>query len=178
MPSIIRTTIDQNFNCEDIAMSMYISACHSSHKVPLLANVWAVKSQIKMYVAKKISGTNNHKQIRDDCVHHFSQLLHLQDRHQFHTVPLHLGTMFDYGDVPEHWNDPHVPTRSEWSASMQHAIATVERWQQLDDKEHTWMKEWKEFREDAIRPIYDAGYIEKTIPWRRKFSKEHQKQIS
>jgi glucuronyl/N-acetylglucosaminyl transferase EXT2 len=167
MPSVIRTTIDQNFNCEDIAMSMYISACHSQHKVPLLANVWAVKSQIKMYVAKKISGTNNHKQIRDDCVHHFSQLLHLQDRHQFHTVPLRLGTLFEYGDTPENWNDLQLP---ELSTTIQDAMATIERWKHTDDEQHIWMEELKQHREDAIRPIYDAGYIEKTIPWQRKFS--------
>ena len=174
MPSIIRTTIDQNFNCEDIAMSMYISACHAQHKVPLLAHLWAVKSQIKMYVAKKISGTNNHKHIRDDCVHHFSQLLQLQNPShppRFQTVPLQLGTYFEYGDTPENWNDPNIPPRHEFSNAIQLAIVTVERWKGLSPPE--FMTELKQHREDVIQPIYDAGYIEKTIPWQRKFSKNH-----
>lgn len=187
MPSIIRTTVDQNFNCEDLAMSLLISACQFPQpKVPLLAQMWAVKSQIKLYVAQKISGTKNHKQIRDDCVQHFSQVLHLQGddkadavpgrRHGplFHTVPLYLGTFFDYGDIPENWNDP-PGFRTEWSESIQTAVTTVERWQQQPPPSSSlsdvaWKNEWKRYREEALRPIYEAGFIEKTMPWERKFS--------
>ena len=114
-------------------------------------------------------------------------MLHLQgddkadavpDRHRplLHTVPLYLGTFFDYGDIPENWNDP-PGLRTEWSESIQTAVATVERWQQQQQQQPSsslsdvaWKDEWKRYREEALRPIYEAGYIEKTMPWERKFS--------
>jgi glucuronyl/N-acetylglucosaminyl transferase EXT2 len=171
MPSIIRDMVTKNFNCEDIAMSFYISSC-TNGQVPLLANVWAVKSQIKMYVAKKISGTNNHKEIRDECVQIFSQLL-LQGKYKFHTVPLHLGTSFDYGAAADNWNDMNVPSTLELSTHVQDAIETAIRWKEQQESSSTkWMEEMKRHRDDAMHLVYDAGYIEKTIPWKRRFNIE------
>jgi glucuronyl/N-acetylglucosaminyl transferase EXT2 len=198
MASEIRNTVTTNMNCEDIAMSLMISSyCpntiasdeirpqqqqekqqYEEYKVPLLANLWAVKSQIKLYVAQKISGTNNHKSIRDECVHNFSQRLHLQiplavmsdndenSNSPFHTVPLHLGSYFEYGDTPENWNRPNLP--NPLSTELEGTVRMIERWKQTTDRD-VWMNEMKLYRDAAVQPIYDAGYIEKTIPWKRKF---------
>ena len=47
---------------------------------PLLADFWAIKTMVKMHVDKKISGTKNHKSIRDDCVDSFAEILGLKAR--------------------------------------------------------------------------------------------------
>jgi glucuronyl/N-acetylglucosaminyl transferase EXT2 len=167
MPQEIRDMVAQNFNCEDIAMSLYISSCTQDHP-PLLADMWVVKSQIKMYVAKKISGTSNHKSVRDTCVHTFSQLLRLQ---HFHTVPLNLGSPFEYGDIATNWNAPNVRPISQWPIWHQDALETVERWRQFisTSEKAKMMNEMRQLHSIASKPIYDAGFIEKTTPWKERY---------
>jgi glucuronyl/N-acetylglucosaminyl transferase EXT2 len=166
MPIEIRNMVAQNFNCEDIAMSLWISS-RTHGRPPLLADYWAVKSQIKMYVQKKISGTVNHKGLRDQCVQSFSTLLQLQNNN-FHTVPLHLGTNFEYGATAENWNDPHVPSLSEWPFWHRDTAETVQRWRE-SNVTMSWTKEWRQVYQDAMQPILDAGFIEKTQPWKDRF---------
>jgi glucuronyl/N-acetylglucosaminyl transferase EXT2 len=166
MPQEIRDTVAKHFNCEDIAMSLWITS-HTQGQPPLLADYWAVKSQIKLYVPKKISGTANHKTLRDDCVDTFSRLLGLQEDPPLHTVPLHLGTSFDYGAVADDWNAGHVPPLEEWPEWHQFAAVTVPRWKTLSPRE--WMEEWRELHRKALEPMIEAGFIEKTPQWKERF---------
>ena len=77
LPNYILDTVAKNFNCEDVAMSFLISA-RTNGQPSLLADLWAMKSLVKLYVPEGISGTKQHKTLRDDCVEHFSKILGLR----------------------------------------------------------------------------------------------------
>jgi glucuronyl/N-acetylglucosaminyl transferase EXT2 len=78
MPTRILQSIDQNFNCEDIAMSFFVSSLTDS-KVPLLANHWSMRTLVKLSSPGAISQTVDHKALRDKCVDDFGYLLGLKD---------------------------------------------------------------------------------------------------
>ena len=78
LPPRILQTVDTNFNCEDIAMSFFISSL-TYGKVPLLANHWSMLSMVKLKSSNAISHSSNHKTLRDSCVDDFSFLLGLKD---------------------------------------------------------------------------------------------------
>ena len=92
-PIRIRRMIEEHKNCEDIAMSMWISALTGGIP-PLLADGWAVGSQVKLEKGRDdptvrlndhgdvgvdgISASDNHKDYRDECVDTFATLLGLK----------------------------------------------------------------------------------------------------
>lgn len=69
--------VETNFNCEDIAMTLMISS-HTDGQPPLLADLWAMNSMVKLSADSTISGGDSHKKLRDDCIDIFAQLLHLK----------------------------------------------------------------------------------------------------
>jgi Glycosyl transferase family 64 domain len=77
MPSNILETVAKNFNCEDIAMSFMISSLTKGNP-PLLADAWAMNTQMKLRVDDKISGGKDHKNLRDQCVDSFAQQMGLK----------------------------------------------------------------------------------------------------
>ena len=80
LPRQIYNKVAESCNCEDIAMSFMISSL-TDGQPPLLADLWALKSMVKMYTPEgKISGTKQHKSIRDDCVNSFAILLGLKEQ--------------------------------------------------------------------------------------------------
>ncbi len=98
MPKPILQIIDQTFNCEDIAMSFFVSSL-TNGQVPLLANHWSLTSLVKLSSSSssnKDHGGNNeeegggggishsaqHKVIRDKCVDLFGYLLGLKDGYE------------------------------------------------------------------------------------------------
>ena len=48
LPRPIYEHIDKHFNCEDIAMSYFVSSM-TEGKPPLLADHWAVETQLQLY---------------------------------------------------------------------------------------------------------------------------------
>jgi len=78
LPSIILDTVATQFNCEDIAMSLMISSL-TQGQPPLLADYWAMHSQLKLAVDVGISGSGTHKKFRDDCLDSFASLFGLKD---------------------------------------------------------------------------------------------------
>ena len=62
LPREIFNFVSQNLNCEDVAMSFLVSSL-TNGKPPLLADQWAVKSMIKLYSSKTISGGGQSAQI-------------------------------------------------------------------------------------------------------------------
>jgi len=71
VPRIIFDTVSTEFNCEDIAMSFFVSAL-TDGLVPLLADKFAVRSMVKLYDPEGISKTTEHKKKRDECVNNFA----------------------------------------------------------------------------------------------------------
>jgi len=81
-PTRIIKTVGDHFNCEDIAMSFFVSALTNGN-VPLLADFWAsMPSMVKLDSEHAISETDNHKIIRDECVDKFGFLLGLKDGYE------------------------------------------------------------------------------------------------
>ena len=82
MSAVIRKRVAENLNCEDIAMSFWISAL-TNGQPPLLADAWAMHTQMKLSSEAAISNTSGHKSLRHDCVNDFAEILHLKERLQF-----------------------------------------------------------------------------------------------
>ena len=170
MPKQIRDTVEQNFNCEDIAMSLYISYC-TNGKPPLLADYWIVKSQIKMYVSNKISGTKNHKYIRDDCINTFATILQLKDKllpttlRRRHSTSSSSSSYFQYGAIPDNWN-----TNNNNNNPVDDPM--IQRWKKLG--KNVLLQELAQLRIEASKQIYIHGLIENTQPWKDRF--QHKKQ--
>lgn len=78
MPKEILDTVDKNFNCEDIAMSFFISSLTNS-QVPLLAGKSSRTSMVKLPSKAAISKTSSHREKRNACVDRFAYLLGLKD---------------------------------------------------------------------------------------------------
>lgn len=75
LPPPVFDRVADELNCEDIAMSFFVSAL-TGGRPPLLADYWAAQSQIKLYVPKGgISNTKDHKALRDRCVDDFMTAL-------------------------------------------------------------------------------------------------------
>jgi glucuronyl/N-acetylglucosaminyl transferase EXT2 len=81
MPASIRQKVADNLNCEDIALSFWVSAC-TQGQPPLLADYWALRSRLRLYVQTAISSGRGHKAIRDECVDEFATTLQLKTRLQ------------------------------------------------------------------------------------------------
>ena len=79
LPTTILDTIATKFNCEDIAMSLMISS-FTQGSPPLLADFWAMNSQLKLKVDKGISGSGTHKEFRDSCLNSFATLFGMKDK--------------------------------------------------------------------------------------------------
>ena len=56
---------------------------------PLLADGWSMKTMVKLYSPETISGTQDHKALRDACVNDFAQQLGLKGILQKATVVHH-----------------------------------------------------------------------------------------
>jgi len=80
-PRPMYDAVSHNFNCEDIAMSFFVSAL-TNGKPPLLADRFAVDNMVKLYSEETISGGYDHKAKRDVCVNDFAELLHLKGNNE------------------------------------------------------------------------------------------------
>jgi hypothetical protein len=167
VPAAVRDAVEQSFNCEDIAMSLWITA-QTGGRPPLLADYWAVKSQIKLYVDSKISAGGHHKSLRDDCVKNFADLFGLKD--ELVTAALRHDTPFEYGTAADNWNPLPAPTL-QWQRDT---LATVQRWK--EQQQQVMVDELMELRAQASHAAYEAGLIEKSEPWKERFHPENPKE--
>lgn len=166
LPKTILETVEKNFNCEDIAMSFMISSM-TDGKPSLLADLWAIKSMVKLYVQEKISGTSNHKKIRDECVDNFSFLLGLKEgRNRLQRAKYVHGkdSFFECGDS------------SSTSGKLEPKSNREEEFQQRLKR---WHSQPKEDTQTDIRKLmsragflaYNHGLLEKTDKWKARFGK-------
>jgi hypothetical protein len=77
-PRRVLETVDNGMNCEDIAMSFFVSAI-TNGMAPLLVDAWAINTLIKLKSDKKISKGMKHLDLRDECTDLFGSLMGLKD---------------------------------------------------------------------------------------------------
>ena len=151
LPHRILNMVSQNLNCEDIAMSFMISAL-TNGQTPLLADTWAMNTMLKLQLpdGSSISGTKNHKHIRDECVDIFATLLGLKnDKHshrlQFSRWIHQHDSYFDCGaNEDEYKNDKYVKSQRELEYDH-----TIQEW-------HNMKK--SELKKEITQLMSEAGY--------------------
>ena len=176
VPRQIYSYVAQNLECEDIAMSFLVSSL-TDGKPPLIADYWAVKSMIKLYSEKKISGGKDHKSTRDSCVNNFADLLGLK-KNTDGKWPLHDGwplqygkvyhnSFFGYGTEPEDWST--VDVSSIQLARLQNIVKKMQELQSQSNEERMyWLVQQKA---EATKEAKRAGMIEKTDEWKKRWGK-------
>ena len=104
MPEPILTRVEEKFECEDIALSFFVSAL-TNGAPPLLADYWASKALIKLYSPEAISKTSDHKIVRDQCIEDFLTMLGLRSGQKLKLVVHELWheerPMFEFGAEPD-----------------------------------------------------------------------------
>ena len=115
LPKTIFETVSATKNCEDIAMSFFVSAL-TGNTVPLLADIWATKQRFKLKVKDKISGGSSHKKLRDSCVNDFAEILQLKGTLKPHTIIHTISSLFEQGALIEN------PTQFSKNSARQIAL--------------------------------------------------------
>ncbi|GAX25383.1 glucuronyl/N-acetylglucosaminyl transferase EXT1 [Fistulifera solaris] len=150
----IRNMVADYNNCEDIALSLLVSS-QTDGKPPLLADLWAVKSMIKLDNNQgKISAGKDHKSLRDNCVNTFSQQLGLKNK--LAVKKLRHGSLFEYGDAVQ-WE-----AATHWNNTSQR----IKRWK---EDANLLKSELMDLRAGAAVAAYEAGLVEGSDPWQRRF---------
>ncbi|KAK1738180.1 glycosyltransfearse (family 64) [Skeletonema marinoi] len=170
MPRPIYLYVAQHFECEDIAMSFFVSSL-TGGKPPLITDYWAVKSMVKLYSEKKISGGKDHKSARDKCVDRFAELLGvkedgewgpLQTAELVHDVD---DPMFGYGAEPEDWDGMDELSLS--SARLKELVVTMK---ELKTKSYNDQLKWlKRKKYVTMKEAKKVGMIEKTEEWEKRW---------
>jgi len=171
LPNSILDSVAKNFNCEDVAMSFLISSL-TDGKPPLLADTWAIKSMIKLYAQEKISGTHNHKHLRDICVNSFAQTLGLKDpkgSRLLKGVKLYhrQDAMFECGVVTHHTHERNP--KSDRQLSLE---AKRREWK--EDGGKALQADLKRLISKAVMNAYRAGLIQNSDPWKERFQNMKQ----
>jgi glucuronyl/N-acetylglucosaminyl transferase EXT2 len=182
LPLNIRDFVDTNLNCEDIAMSLWVSY-QTDNLPPLLADFWAMKAMVKLDSASAISSTGNHKSVRDQCVHDFVQQLRLSvSKLQSQFVHYGVGEAgrpdqfwFDCGADEVNVSSYQNPVLTNMTKHLQSVHDTVHRW-----KTTAVNRGLKRELNDAVGAMsldaYQQGYLKNTDPWRAKIRARHQQQ--
>ncbi|CAJ1895816.1 unnamed protein product [Cylindrotheca closterium] len=166
LPASILNNIAEHFNCEDIAMSFMISSL-TKGRPSLLADLWAIKSMVKLYVEEKISGGKSHKSLRDECVNTFAEIMGLKDGpNKLQPQPyLHKkDTLFECGDIPDKGTS-HPKTKRE---------------KDLDELKASWHRVGGTAMTNEIRSLmsktgfaaYQRGLIQKSDKWKDRFQSD------
>ena len=128
---------------------------------------------IKLYVEKKISGNNDHKKLRDECVNSFAQMLGLkegQSRLQMAKYVHKKDGFFDCGAEAEP-ND-NLLHQSQSARAIEHA-KTVEAWRSKSRKE--FQTELRSLMAEAGYEAFRSGLVEKTEKWKERFGTKTSK---
>ena len=169
VPPLILQMVAKNFNCEDIAMSFFVSSL-THGKPPLLSDYWAINSMVKLYSPTKISASSSHKALRDECVDTFAELFDL--KHNFRTTkfihPKH--SMFECGATTKNENEKSYDkimvdremtlrtTVSSWDHTSTQAV-------QMEINKRKIAISGEAFR---------TGLLEHSGPWRNRWKVKHR----
>lgn len=165
-PRMIIDTVTKKLNCEDIAMSFFVSSLLGG-KVPLLADYWAVKTQIKLYTDRGgISSSSEHKLIRDDCVDNFAVALGIKfGNSKLIAIEAFHDSYFGYGD--ESISDTHTSDLSSLSKRKRQFLEDIES----AKHGYTFEKYVRHLVDAARSPAENRGLIKNTSAWRKRFAK-------
>jgi hypothetical protein len=171
LPKTILTYVEKNLNCEDIAMSFMISSL-TGGQPPLLADWWALKSLLKLYVVNTISGSNNHKAARDECVDSFATILGLKNdsgpfRLQLSKFVNTNSKKYAFAcgaPVDDKMNTEYHKSKRE--LELEHRM---KKWRSLGSKE--FQHEINLLAAVAGNDAYMRGLIQNTSKWRERFGK-------
>ena len=158
LPRSIIQTVEENFNCEDIAMSFFVSFMNHGEP-PLLVSFWATQMRTKLYVPSKISGTSSHKSIRDSCVDVFSNVLGLKDGEN----RLKPGVLRDgnrYGYQPEDITHVDPPKRYN-------DVLNVLKNSEKGDA----VKFLRSLKDESMKEAMVHGMVEHTKEWSKRWNK-------
>ena len=169
LPREIYKYIAENLECEDIAMSFLVSSL-TDGKPPLLTDYWSVKSMIKLYSAKKISGGSDHKRTRDNCVNNFAQLLGLKEDGQWPLTTgklLHTDKFFGYGTEPEDWTT--VDVDSIRSDGLKHVVQELKEVKGMSKEDRmNWLMKQKA---ETAKEAKSVGMVDGTQEWKERWEK-------
>jgi hypothetical protein len=159
-------------------MSFLISA-RTDGQPSLLADLWAMKSLVKLYVPERISGTSQHKALRDDCVDHFSTILGLKGGHDGDNknhYPHALQTakfvhskdsFFECGAREDSLKDESYP-KSQREIELEEMIQSWRRTMTIREvHDHV-----KKRMSKIVYTAYEMGLIANTDKWKEKFHKD------
>jgi len=169
LPQGIRNIIHKYKNCEDIAMSFLVSSM-TEGQPPLLVDDWAMQSQIKLHVEEKISGSDQHKAVRDTCVHVFALFLGL---HPGQDTPLGKAKYAEMYNNSERYFPPIGDSLSQMNRREADFRTSLDSWTQRD---------YKYRRAKLIRKATDVaaptGFVEGTVEFLHLFgdrvNKKHE----
>lgn len=169
LPRSMYTYIDQSFECEDVAMSFFVSAL-TDGKPPLIADRWAVKSMVKLFSPSSISSKKGHKAKRDRCVNDFAEELGLKEGEgRLRTaVALHLkNPYFGYGAEPEDWTEDVDVEDQDLAFRMRSLVYRVRGMTEMDDQ--NIREVLRDMKRAITGPPKKAGLIENTESWKRRW---------
>ncbi|KAI2509473.1 glucuronosyl-N-acetylglucosaminyl-proteoglycan 4-alpha-N-acetylglucosaminyltransferase [Fragilaria crotonensis] len=172
LPRPIFDRVATNFNCEDIAMSFFVSSLTNGNP-PLLADKWAsVGTQIKLYSHNGgISDSLDHKALRDACINDFAELLQLKDRLQYGR---YIGPgIFSCGAEPQyqytnarHNDNTHAHRiRSSRQAEFD---ALRKSWESMSNNQV--IKALMDMKSHAMVQAYWNGLIIDSEPWEKRWN--------
>jgi hypothetical protein len=165
-PERIQQMVAKEHNCEDIAMSFFVSYM-SNYKLPLLADRWARSSSVKLVTGAKISTGIGHSRKRNNCTALFlNELDGLSENIHPHTLIHKKRNLFEDGVFEE---EAMRDNKGGGASSIS------ERESQLRQDVSTWKtKNYKKKRSDMIRrtsaEAYERGLVGGTIPWSKRFN--------
>ena len=161
LPRRIFETVANETNCEDIAMSFMISAL-TEGQPPLLADLWAIKTMVKLYTHKKISGSKQHKAVRDACSNTFADILGLKrdEKHNHGAGCLQLAryrheqnSMFDCGASEDNRSISYNPDRQ---SLRQTALERKVNWWRTSDGSKTMIDDLRHMMSTAAAEAFQV----------------------
>ncbi|KAL9187563.1 hypothetical protein ACHAXT_001666 [Thalassiosira profunda] len=179
LPREVYGHIDEHFECEDVAMSYFVSAL-TGGRPPLLADYWATESVLELYTRNGISWKDGHIDTRNICVNDFAEYLGLKEGkrtpHSAEIVPLKEGrllsneggTFFGYGDEPESWSG--VDPSSLLSPRLRGLVEELQRRESLSGpnviKNYEWMTQLRDTMEGKAKK---AGLVKGSTEWKMRW---------
>ena len=166
LPRPIFNQVAANFNCEDIAMSFFVSSL-TNGKPPLLADKWAsLGAQIKLFSKLGgISDNSDHKSLRDACVNDFADLLHLKDGNK---SKLRYGRYIGPGFFAC-GEDPQYQTNTLIRSSRQGEFEAIRNsWKTMPND--AVIKTMVDIKSDAMMYAYKHGLIADSEPWEKRWN--------
>ena len=194
LPRSMLGRVADTFECEDIALSLFVTAL-TGGRPPLLADFWAARTQVKLYSPATISGSKGHKATRDGCVQDFLGELGLRDGSRItgmtgtmgtHVLWHEAGIMFEWGAEPDPglWEEEEEEEK-EGGGGMpllprRHAAlaARVREWKRMaaalpaaEAKREVVARFVEPMMEEARRGARAKGLVDKTPEWRERWNK-------